>query len=60
MKLNTLKYAFGVGSGKLLGFMIKQQGIKANVEKIRALLEMSLPKKPKEAMSCTSRVATLS
>ena len=30
MKLNPLKCAFGVGSGKFLGFMANQQGIEAN------------------------------
>ena len=34
--------------------------MEANLEKIKAFLEMSLPKKPKEVMSLVSRVATLS
>ena len=34
MKLNPLKYAFGVASGKFLGFMVNQRGIEANPEKI--------------------------
>ena len=51
MKLNPLKYAFGVGSGKFIGFIVNQKGIKANPEKIKALLEMNSPKKPKEVMS---------
>ena len=41
MKLNPLKYAFGVGSGKFLGFIVNQQGIEANPEKIKAFLQMS-------------------
>ena len=55
-----MKCAFGVESGKFLGFMVNQQGIKANLEKIKAFLEMSSPKKPKMVMSLTDRVATLS
>ena len=47
MKLNPLKCAFGVGSGKFLGFMVNQQGIEANPEKIKALLEMNIPRSPK-------------
>ena len=35
-------------------------GIEVNLEKIKALLEMSLPKKPKEVMSLAGRVAALS
>ena len=42
MKLNPLKCAFGVKSGKFLGFMVNQHRIEANHEKIKALLEMSL------------------
>ena len=30
MKLNPLKCAFGVNSGKFLGFMVTQRGIEAN------------------------------
>ena len=36
MKLNPLKCAFGVASGKFLGFMVNHRGIKANPEKIQA------------------------
>ena len=50
-KLNPLTCAFGVGLGKFLGFMVNQRGIEANPKKIKALLEMSSPKKPKEVMS---------
>ena len=60
MKLNPLKYAFGVGSRKFLSFMVNQQGIEANPEKIKALLEMSSPKKPKDVMSLAGRVIALS
>ena len=49
MKLNPLKCAFGVGSGKFLGFMVNQRGIKANPEKIDALLGVSSPRKAKES-----------
>ena len=34
MKLNPLKCAFGVASGKFLGFTVNQRGIEANPEKI--------------------------
>ena len=48
MKLNHLKWAFGVGSRKFLGFTMNQKGVKANLEKIKALLEMNSPRKPNE------------
>ena len=34
MKLNPSKCAFGVTSGKFLGFMMSQRGIEANLEKV--------------------------
>ena len=46
--------------GKFLGFIDNQRRIEANPEKIKALLEMSLPKKPKEVMSFVGRVVALS
>ncbi|CAL9011833.1 unnamed protein product, partial [Prunus brigantina] len=44
MRLNPTKCAFGVASGKFLGFMIAERGIEANPEKIRAILDMAIPK----------------
>ena len=43
MWLNPTKYAFGVSTGKFLGFIISQRGIEANLEKIQAILELSPP-----------------
>ena len=48
MKLNPSKCAFGVTSGKFLGFMMSQWGIEANLEKVRAILNMMSPKTIKE------------
>ena len=59
MKLNPSKCVFGVSSGKFLGFMVSQRGIEANLDKIKAILEMAPPKKVKEVQSLTGRVATL-
>ena len=56
-KLNQLKCEFGEGSQKFLGFMVNQRCIEANPEKIKALLEMSSPRKPKEVISLVGRVA---
>ena len=57
IKLNSSKCAFGVSSGKFIGFMVSQRGIEANPEKVRAILEMSSPKTIKEVQSLTGRVA---
>ena len=59
MKLNLLKCAFGMASGKFLGFIVNQRGIEASPEKIQALLDMRSPSKTKEVQSLTGRVAAL-
>ena len=59
MKLNPNKCAFRVASGKFLGFMVSQRGIEANLEKVRAILEMTSPKIVKEVQKLTSRIAAL-
>ena len=48
IRLNPSKCTFGVSLGKFLRFMVSQQGIEANSEKIRAILEMTSPKTMKE------------
>ena len=40
MKLNPSKCAFGVSSGKFLGFMVSHRGIEANPDKIQAILDI--------------------
>uniref|UniRef100_A0A2N9F5Z7 Uncharacterized protein n=1 Tax=Fagus sylvatica TaxID=28930 RepID=A0A2N9F5Z7_FAGSY len=59
MKLNPSKCVFGVSSGKFLGFMVSQRGIEANLDKIKAVLEMTPPRTIKEVQSLTGRVAAL-
>ena len=59
MKLNPSKCAFGVSSGKFLGFMVLQRGIEVNPDKIQAILDMEPPKNIKEVQSLTGRVAAL-
>ena len=53
MKLNPAKCLFGVSSGKFLGFMVSQQGIKANLENVKAILDMASPKTVKEVQRLT-------
>ena len=53
MKLNPSKCAFGVASGKFLGFMVSHRGIEANPEKIKAILDMKPPQSIKEVQSLT-------
>ena len=59
MKLNPGKCAFGVTTGKFLGFMVSQRGIEANPDKIRAIIEMAPPRNVKEVQSLNRKIAAL-
>ena len=59
MKLNPSKCAFGVASGKFLGFMVSQRGIKANPDNIQAILNMEALKNVKDVQSLTRQEAAL-
>jgi ribonuclease HI len=59
MRLNPAKCAFGVSSGKFLGFMVSHRGIEANPEKIKAVLEMESPQNTKQLQRLTGRIAAL-
>ena len=59
MKLNPSKCAFGFALGKFLGFMVSHKGIEANLEKIKAILDMKPPQNIKEVQFLIERVAAL-
>jgi len=48
MRLNQLKYVFRVNGGKFLDFMLSNWGIKANLDKCKAVMEIRSPKTLKE------------
>ena len=48
MRLNLNKCVFGVTAGKFLGFMVSQRGIKVNLEKVQAIMDLAPPKTVKE------------
>lgn len=60
MKLNIAKYAFGVTSGNFFGSMVSNWEIKANPEKILALIKMTTPKYVKEVQRLIKQIAILS
>ena len=60
MKLNLAKCAFGVSAGKFLGFIINNQGIEENPDKIKAMLDMLPPSNIKDIQRLIGRVAALS
>ena len=43
MMLNPAKCVFGVPAGKLLGFLVSNRGIEANLEKIKAITSLAKP-----------------
>ena len=60
MKLNPTKCAFGVSVGKFLGFIVNSRGIEANLDKIKAVLDMQPPSNTKEIQCLNGRITTLS
>ena len=59
LKLNASKCAFDVGSGKFLGFMVTQRGIKANPDQISAILDLKPPRTVREVQKLTGMAAAL-
>jgi ribonuclease HI len=59
LKLNASKCAFGVGSGKFLGFMVTQWGIEANPDQISAILDLKPPRTVREVQKLTDMAAAL-
>jgi uncharacterized membrane protein len=59
LHLNLEKCIFGVTKGKMLGYIISSEGIKANPDKTRAIMAMAEPKNKKEVQKLTGRIAAL-
>ena len=55
--MNPLKCAFGVTSGKFLGFVVRHQGIGIDQAKVKAIQDMLEPKNLKELRSTQGRLA---
>ena len=59
IKLNPEKCVFGVPRGMLLGFIIFERGIEANLEKISAITRMSLIQNIKGVQRVTGESTSL-
>jgi hypothetical protein len=59
MRLNPAKSAFGVSSGKFLGFMVSQRGIEANPEKVKVVLDMQPLRTTKQLQQPKGRITAL-
>ncbi|PKU66320.1 RNA-directed DNA polymerase [Dendrobium catenatum] len=59
LKMNPLKCAFGVTSGKFLGFVVRHRGIEIDPTKIKAILEIKPPRSLTQLRSFQGRLAYL-
>ncbi|CAL9017106.1 unnamed protein product [Prunus brigantina] len=57
LKMNPLKCAFGVTSGKFLGFVVRHRGIEIDPSKIKAIREMPPPRNLRELRGLQGRLA---
>ena len=56
LRLNAAKCTFGVKSGKLLGFFVSQKEIEVDLEKVKAILDMSEPRTEKQVRGFLGRL----
>ena len=57
--MNPLKCAFGVTSGKFLGFIVWHRGIEIDQTNIKAIQEMPAPKNLKELRGSQGHLASI-
>lgn len=56
LRFNPNKCTFGVQSGKLLGFIVSQRGIKVDPNKVRSIQNIPAPKTKKEVCGFLGRL----
>ncbi|GKA39055.1 NYNRIN-like protein [Tanacetum coccineum] len=59
MKLNPKKYSFGMEEGKFLGYVVTSEGIRANPEKTKVVMDMPSPRTLKQMQSLSGKLAAL-
>lgn len=57
LKMNPMKCAFGVSSGKFLGFIVRYRGIEIDPDKIKAIRELPPPRNIRELRSLQGKLA---
>ena len=57
LKINPLKCAFGVTSGKFLGFIVGKEGIEIDPDKVKAIIQMPPPRNLRELRGLQERLA---
>ena len=53
------KCSFEVGSGNFLGYMVTHRGIEVNLDQIKAINNLQLPRNPKEVQKLIGMMAAL-
>ena len=59
LRLNASKCSFGVGSRKLLGYIVTHRGIEVNPDQIKAINDLQPSQNPKEVHKLTGMTAAL-
>jgi hypothetical protein len=59
LKLNPEKCIFGITKGKVLGCLVSTKAIKANPDKIKAIIQMQPPQSRKDVQKLTGQIASL-
>ena len=59
LRLNASKCSFGVGSGKLLEYMVTHRGIEVNPDQIKAINNLQSPRNSKEVQKLTGMAVAL-
>ncbi|XP_028076658.1 uncharacterized protein LOC114278742 [Camellia sinensis] len=59
LRLNASKCAFGVGTGKFLGFLVTNRGIEADPSQIKAIQELERPNSTKDVQHLVGMAAAL-
>jgi hypothetical protein len=57
LKMNPMKCAFGVSSGKILGFIVTKRGIEVDPTKIKVIMDMPQPKNIHDLKSLQGHLA---
>ncbi|RDX85480.1 Retrovirus-related Pol polyprotein from transposon 17.6, partial [Mucuna pruriens] len=60
LRLNPAKCTFGVKTGKLLGFVVNENGIEVDPDKVKAIREMPAPKSELEVRGFLGRINFIS
>lgn len=59
LRLNPKKSAFGVTSGKLLGYIVSARGIEVDPAKVKAIMEMASPQNISQVRSLQGRLQSI-